>query len=111
MVVGPNTISDGPHSVRFGDIKDGASNTIMFVEIRNSGIQWAEPRDLDYASMSFRINDPNGKAISSDHPGGAFAVFADGSLHFLIDYVAPNIVKSLTTINGGEDVKLRSRGR
>jgi hypothetical protein len=104
MVVGPNTISDGPHSVRFGDIKDGASNTIMFAEIRNSGIHWAEPRDLDYASMSFRINDPNGKAISSDHPGGALAVFADGSVHFLTDDVDPNIVKALTTINGGEDV-------
>ena len=104
MVVGPNTISDGPRSVRWDDIKDGSSNTLMFVEIRNSGIQWAEPRDLDFADMSFRINDPNGKGISSDHPGGAFVVFADGSVRFIQDDVAPEIVKALTTINGGEDV-------
>jgi len=104
MVVGSNTISDGPHSARFDDIKDGLSSTIMFVEIKNSGIQWAEPRDLDFASMSFRINDPNRQGISSEHPGGAFAVFADGSVRFIKDDVDPKIVKALITINGGEDV-------
>lgn len=104
MVVGPNTISDGPHAVRFDGIKDGLSNTIMFVEIKNSGIHWAEPRDLDFASMSFRINDPNKKGISSDHPGGAFAMFANGSVQFIGDDVDQKIVKALTTINGGEDV-------
>ena len=26
---------------------DGTSNTVMMVEIQNSGILWAEPRDLD----------------------------------------------------------------
>ena len=104
MIVGPNTISDGPHSVGFGDIKDGSENTIMVVEIKNSGIHWAEPRDLDFASTSFRINDPNGKGISSDHPGWAGVAFADGSVRFLADDLDPKLVKALITINGGEDV-------
>jgi prepilin-type processing-associated H-X9-DG protein len=104
MVVGPNTISDGPHSVGFGGIEDGSQNTIMVVEIKNSGIHWAEPRDLDFASMSFRINDPNGKGISSDHPGVAYVVFADGHVGCLADDLDPKLVKALITINGGEDV-------
>ena len=104
MVTGPNTISDGPHSVGLGDIKDGSQNTIMVVEIKNSGIHWAEPRDLDFASMSFRINDPDGKGISSDHPGVAYVVFADGHVGCLSDDMDPKLVKALLTINGGEDV-------
>jgi hypothetical protein len=54
--------------------------------------------------MSFRINDPNRKGISSDHPGGAFAAFADGRVRFITDDLDPTLVKALTTINGGEDV-------
>jgi hypothetical protein len=104
MVVGANTISDGPHSVQSGDIKDGTRNTIAFVEIKNSGIHWAEPRDLDFVEMSFRINDPNGNGISSYHPGVAGAAFADGSIRFLADDLDPKLVKALLTINGGEDV-------
>jgi prepilin-type processing-associated H-X9-DG protein len=104
MVVGPDTISDGPHSVNLGDITDGTANTIMVVEIKNSGIHWAEPRDLDFASMSFRINDPNGKGISSDHPGVAYVVFADGHVGCLADNLDSKLVKALLTINGGEDV-------
>lgn len=104
MIVGPNMISDGPHSVRLADMKDGASNTILVAEIKDSGIPWAEPRDLDFESMSFQVNDANGKGISSDHGGNANVVFADGLLHIVRDWVDPKLVKALITINGGEDV-------
>jgi hypothetical protein len=103
MVVGPAAISDGPHSVGFGDIKDGTSNTIMFVEIKNGGIHWAEPCDLDFGSMSFRVNDPNGRGIGSYHPGGAFVKLADASGRFIADDFDPKLLKALITINGGED--------
>jgi len=104
LIVGPDTISDGPHSMRLEDIKDGPSNTIMIVEVKDSGIHWAEPRDLDFKSMSFRISDPNGKGIGSYHPGIANVAFADGSVRSIRDDIDPKLLKSLITINGKEDV-------
>ena len=104
MSVGADTISDGPHSVRLEDIKDGSARTIMIVEVKDSGIHWAEPRDLDFKGMSFRINDPNGKGIGSYHPGIANVLFADGSVRSIRNDVDPKLLKSLITINGKEDV-------
>ena len=104
MIVGPNTVSDGPHSVQFENITDGVSNTIMIVEVKDSHIHWAEPRDLAMEDMSFQINDPNGKGIGSHHPGKVNVAFADGLARFLEEDTPPNLLKSLITINGGEDV-------
>lgn len=104
MIVGPGTFSDGPNSVRFKQITDRADNTIAVVEIADSGIHWAEPRDLKADEMSYRINDPDQPSISSHHHGGAHAVFVDGSYQFLEDSTDPETVKALTTIAGGEDV-------
>lgn len=104
MIVGPNTISDGPHSVHSGNIRDGLGNTIMFVEVKDSGIHWAEPRDLDFGSMSFRVNDPNGKGLGSYHSGLAGVVLGYCSVRSVEDGFDPKLLKALMTINGGEDV-------
>lgn len=104
MIVGPNSISDGPHSMRFPDMKDGSSNIILIAEIKNSGIHWAEPCDLNFDEMSLRINAPDSKGIGSYHPGMAGVCLADGHVQFFGDGFDPMILKSLTTISGGEDV-------
>ena len=105
MIVGPDTISDGLHSVRCADIKDGASQTIMIAELKDSGIHWAEPSDLDFQKMSFRINDPNGRGVSSYHSRLANVVFADCAVHVIEDGIDPKLLKALITIDGGEDVR------
>ncbi len=104
MIVGPGMISDGPAAVRPEEITDGLENTILFVETKDSGIHWAEPRDLEFDEMSFRINDPDRPSISSHHPGGAYVVFCDGRVRFLKNDTDPKIVRALLTIAGGEDV-------
>ena len=47
-VVGPNTAWPGEKSRKLGpaDFPGGVSNTIMVVEVADSGIAWAEPRDF-----------------------------------------------------------------
>ena len=70
MIVGPGTISDGTSVSRIGNgISDGVSNTILLVEVTNSGASWWEPRDLDASQMSFKIN-------SASAPRSAVAIQA-----------------------------------
>jgi hypothetical protein len=102
MIVGPDTISDGPHSSSLHDFQDGASNTIFAVEIANSGIHWAEPRDLKADEINYRINDPDHKGISSCHKGYAHVLFGDNTVREMKDSTDPEIVKAMTTIAGGE---------
>jgi prepilin-type processing-associated H-X9-DG protein len=102
MVVGPHTISDGPHGRKLSQITDGAANTIMLVEVANSGVGWAEPRDLSFEDMDFKINGIKRHSISSCHSGGASVAFCDGSVCFLTDTIYPQTVKSMLTIDGGE---------
>ena len=108
MIVGPGMICDGRTSVGEGDVADGLQNTLLVVEMSDSGIHWAEPRDLNVAEMSYRINDPDEPCIRSRHPGCANAVFCDGREHYLKGSTAPETVKALTTIAGGEKMDKES---
>jgi prepilin-type processing-associated H-X9-DG protein len=104
MVVGPHTISDGPHGRKFSEITDGTSNTIMLVEVADSGTPWAEPKDLLFDRMTFKIDGNRQQGISSDHSGGVNAALCDGSVRFLSDTINPQLVKAMLTIDGGEQV-------
>jgi prepilin-type processing-associated H-X9-DG protein len=42
--------------------------------------------------------------ISSDHAGGANALFVDGSVHFLTDSLGPDVLTALATRDGGETI-------
>jgi type II secretory pathway pseudopilin PulG len=106
MVVGPHTISDGPHGRKFSEITDGLSNTIMIVEVADSGVNWAEPKDLKFNKIDFKINGPKKPGIGSHHPGGVNVAMGDASVHYVPDSVPPEKIKALLTIDGGEKVSL-----
>jgi prepilin-type processing-associated H-X9-DG protein len=117
-VVGPNTAWPGlrPANLK-DDFPDGAENTILVVEVADSGIDWIEPRDLAFDDMNFQLNGP-GKSISSQHkkkgswPWNKDAavvnvLFADGHVEILPVDTAPETIRALLTANGGEEVKRR----
>jgi prepilin-type processing-associated H-X9-DG protein len=104
-VIGPRTAWPGDKVVSLNDITDGPGNTILVVEVADSGIQWAEPRDLHVLQMPHGINRP-GQGISCNHGGGAMVAFADGSVKFLPDSITPAQLDAMLSIAGKEVVRL-----
>jgi hypothetical protein len=65
-----------------------------------------EPRDLNFETMSFKINDQQREGIRSKHPGCALVALADGSVTALGNDTDPQVVKALLTINDGRAMPL-----
>lgn len=85
------------------DGKPGSRDMILIVEIANSDIKWTEPRDLDFETMSFRINDPDKPSISSRHPGGANVVLRQSASGiFARENINPKLIKTLLTLDDPE---------
>jgi prepilin-type processing-associated H-X9-DG protein len=110
-VVGPNTAWPGSQPTCIMDFTDGTSNTLLLVEVANSGIHWMEPRDLHVLQMAPTVNPAAGQGVSSLHPGGANAAFADGSVRFLPDNTSPEQLRAMLTRSGGESVELEDLGQ
>ncbi|MBW3600638.1 MAG: DUF1559 domain-containing protein [Planctomycetes bacterium] len=104
-ISGPGTVFNQGNGSRIMDIRDGTSNTIMVAEVAGGNINWMAPRDFDVTTMPMAINAAkDGSSISSFHPGGAQVLFADGSVRFLSDNVAANVLSILLTIADGQSV-------
>jgi len=101
-VVGPETVWPESGAATIGDIKDGTSNTLMIVEVANSGIHWMEPRDLHIVQMAPTINPKSGQGISSPHIGGAQVLMADGTVRFISEQLTAETIRALLTRHGGE---------
>ena len=117
----------GPESV-----KDGLSNTIMFVECAGrpykyeygrrrgdpeaspkepmSGAEWADARAQVWVhelcgNGNQIFNCSNQNEIFSFHEGASTFLFGDGSVRLLQDKINPEVFVSLFTANGGEIVQ------
>jgi prepilin-type processing-associated H-X9-DG protein len=104
VVLGPETAWRGAEAMRLGDIKDGTDGTILVVEGSALSLHWMEPGDPGFGRMGFTINGTTKAGLSSNHPGGADALFVDGSVRFLKDGIAPERLRARLTVAGGEDV-------
>jgi prepilin-type processing-associated H-X9-DG protein len=104
VITGPGTMFDGAKACRIADISDGTSNTLMVVEVAGTGVNWAEPKDLDASKLAYPLNAGGPSSPASHHPGGINAALCDGSVRFISDSVAPQTFNSLVTRAGGERV-------
>lgn len=98
-VVGPETAWHPTEKVKFADMLDGVSKTILIVENAGAGVHWLEPRDLPFADFDYRLNTPGGIGSPHTRPGVALA---DGSLRMLGPEVTPDVLRALLTVRGGE---------
>ena len=103
-VVGPNTASRTDEGVKMSEIKD-PKNTILVVEMKNSGIKWAEPRDLDLENLPDGITKDNLFAHLSNHPGGFNALFADGHVEFIPVTIPWSDFEALVSIRGEKKIE------
>lgn len=112
-VTGPETAWPGAKAIRCEDIPDGPDNTVLLIEVENSGIHWMEPRDLPLASMNLKIGAAGGNSICGhSYRGSAFraewggnVLFANRVVQFLHPGIPPQTVRALFTIDGGEKVR------
>ncbi len=96
----------GPNSwTSLAKIRDGTSNTLLVVEVRDP-VPWTKPdADLDFDQLSLQLNSgPN--SIGSFHPGGANVAFADGSVRFLSDSLDAQTLRLLIQPADGTPVRI-----
>ena len=100
LPVGKGTMFETGKALKFQEITDGTSNTIMIVEAADeAAVIWTKPDDLPF--------DPDNPlaSLKSARPQGFQASLADGSVHFIADSVNVDRLKALFTAKGGEAVQ------
>jgi prepilin-type processing-associated H-X9-DG protein len=92
-------------ATKFSDITDGLANTMIVAETIHNNGPWTAGgpitvRGLDPSKPPY-IGGKKGQ-FGGTHPGGANVLFADGSVRFVRQTIAPKTFEALSTISGGE---------
>ncbi len=83
LLVGPGTPFDDPSPPSLDDIPE-PWDTILVVELHQSGINWLQPRDITVAELRDLLEDElSGVGPGLNHPSGINVLFADGSVNSL----------------------------
>ena len=82
----------------FGDITDGSSNTVLFVQADDDrAVQWTKPEDLIYDPA-----DPTAGIGTGTAAEGTNVVTADGAAHFIPGNLKTEFWRNLILANDGE---------
>ncbi len=101
-IVGNETMWPFANARKLSEVTDGLSNTIVLVEATGLDIPWLEPRDLEFAKLNFKVNDPATPGIGSQHEAVANILFADGTTRTLAPQTPADTLRAMLTIDGGE---------
>jgi RNA polymerase sigma factor (sigma-70 family) len=96
VVTGPDTVFDGAKKMRFTDITDGTSNTILIMEAKDPVI-WTKPADLVLPKEKDK-KLPVGGLFKN----GFLMGMCDASVHMMAPDPAPALLRALITPCGGE---------
>jgi prepilin-type processing-associated H-X9-DG protein len=118
-VVGSNAAWTGEKPAKLADFGGQASHTIMLVEVTDSGIAWAEPRDLPLDSLdaaktaSAILSSKHGQQkeffFTYDFTAGVNVAMADGSVRFLrTRNRSAEELRKILQIGGYTDAEIRS---
>jgi prepilin-type processing-associated H-X9-DG protein len=77
-VIGPGTAWREDGTVKLSDLPYNGNRAVMAIEVVNSGVHWAEPRDLTVEEALDRMKTGKGFRISTAHPHRIAILFADG---------------------------------
>jgi hypothetical protein len=98
-VGGEHGIFRGKDPVRFADIRDGSSNTIMIVEANDqSAVPWAKPDDFQPDA-----DNVMGRLVGL-RPGGFNAGLADGSVRFISETISGEVLQLLFSRDDGQPI-------
>lgn len=98
VVVGADTCFPGTASKSISEITDGASNTIMVVEVDSEkSVPWMSPMDVE--EQFFLSLGPKSKV---SHTGGLHVLMADGAARFASYNLDQKVRHALMTINAAD---------
>ena len=98
VVTGNNSLFPPGKSKSISEILDATDETILFVEAKETGVVWSEPRDLVFGVANLK----QGVDLGGNHPGGMQAAMADGSVKFLPQDIPVESIEAMVTPAGGD---------
>lgn len=98
VFVGPGALFEPGKRIRFTDVTDGLSNTLLLVETAEA-VEWAKP-----GGLPFDPNRPLPRLTSISGDGMLALALADGAVRTLNLSVGEKRLKALITRNGGEPI-------